>query len=44
MTLANSDHPRFAVGGDPIVWPSRPSASIGKGLLDRCERAPPELI
>jgi hypothetical protein len=44
MTLANSDHLRFAVGCNTIVRSPRPWAPIGKGLLDRCERAPPELV
>ena len=44
MPLAKSDHLRFAVGGDAIVRSPRPWASIGKGLLDRCKRAPPELV
>jgi len=42
--LAESDHLRFAVGSDPIVRPPRPSAPIRKRLVNRCERATPELV
>ena len=44
ITLAESDHLRFAVGSDPIVRPPRPSALIRKRLVNRCERATPELV
>src|SRR6266436_10133319 len=44
ITLAESDHLRFAVGSDTIVRPPRPSALIRKHLVNRCERATPELV
>jgi hypothetical protein len=42
--LAESDHLRFAVGSDTVVRPPRPSALIRKHLVNRCERATPELV
>ena len=44
ITLAESDHLRFAVGSDTVVRPPRPSALIRKRLVNRCERATPELV
>src|SRR5260370_42176698 len=44
ITLAESDHLRFAVGSDTVVRPPRPSALIRKHLVNRCERATPELV
>src|SRR5258708_9924197 len=44
ITLAESDHLRFAVGSATVVRPPPPSALIRKHLVNRCERATPELV